>query len=105
MARGGREALPKGQEVSGGLPEGLGGIWRPIRRAVRSWGDLSEGQEGSGGYPRGPGGIWRLCSGPEEFERDGRGLKALSKGCERTGGPLVGPRGVRRPSWRVGRQK
>ena len=43
MARGGREALLKGQEVLEGLPEGLEGIWRPIRRAVMSWGDLPEG--------------------------------------------------------------
>ena len=67
--------------------------------------DLPEGQEGSRGYPRGPGEIWRLSSGPEGFGRDGRGLEALPKGCERMGGPLVGPRGVRWPSWRDGSGK
>ena len=75
--------------MSGGLPGGIGGVWRPIRRSVRSWVDLPEGQEGSRGYPRGPGGIWRLSSGPEGFGKDGRGLVALPKGCERMGGPFV----------------
>ena len=33
------------------------------------------------------------------------GPKALPKGCEGMGGPLVGSRGVRRPSRRAGRCK
>lgn len=50
-----REALPEVCNGSGGLPGGLGGVGRPIRRSGRSWEAHVEVQYMLRGPPGGPG--------------------------------------------------
>ena len=105
MADRGWEAQPYEREGSGSSPGGpesiqrppggLGGICRPIRRAVRSREALPNGceglerllevQEGLGSYSKGPGEVGK------HSQRAGRCKEAFLEGWETSGGRSGGP--------------
>ena len=104
------ESLLEGRAVSGGLPGGLGEVWRPIRMAWESGSPLNR-VGGVGSSTLGPGGVarasWRAGRGQRpsgELEgaararkvgsfsrRDERSLEALEVGWNRRGCPSGDP--------------